>query len=77
MSEIDHRVGNQFEPKVVKANALKTNQKPFKLIFPSKGSFYSFKTFLKDLFIIKSFSAALCFFAISDIQLNALADFSI
>ena len=30
VSEIDHRIGNQFESKMVKANALETNQKPFR-----------------------------------------------
>lgn len=32
-----------------------------------KGSLNSYKAFLEDLFIIKSLSASLCFFVISDI----------
>ena len=64
MPEIDQGVSNQFQAKMMKANAFKPDEKPFKLIFPGKDPFNGFKPFLKDLVTVKPLSSSLCFLSV-------------
>lgn len=70
MSEVDHGVGYEFQSKMMKTYSFKTDQKPFKLVFPGKGSLDGFKAFLKNIIVVKSFSSSLCLLAVSGILFN-------
>ncbi len=64
MPEIDHRVGQQFEAKVMQTYMLKPQKQSFEFILPSENALYCLKSFFKNELLVDSFSSPLYPFAI-------------